>query len=60
MNKDRRVVSKVFTQRVEHNNLNFLTRLKRLLRKTICFLKSSKLHDKLIVEFISRERYQLV
>uniref|UniRef100_UPI00389958AF IS1 family transposase n=1 Tax=Endozoicomonas gorgoniicola TaxID=1234144 RepID=UPI00389958AF len=31
------------------------TRLKRLMRKTTCFSRSVKIHDKVIGEFISRE-----
>ena len=58
--EDRHVIGKVFTQRIERNNLNFRTRLKRLVRRTICFSKSVELHNKVIGEFISREHYQLV
>ncbi|MDD7804132.1 MAG: IS1 family transposase, partial [Endozoicomonas sp. (ex Botrylloides leachii)] len=35
------------------------TRIKRLVRRTICFSKSEEIHDKVIGEFISREFYQL-
>lgn len=51
------VATKKFTQGIERQNLTFRTRLKRLTRKTICFLKSVELHDKAIGEFKSREHY---
>lgn len=42
------VISKKYTQRIERHNLNLLTHLKRLTRKTICFSKSEEMHDKII------------
>ena len=35
-------------QRIERHNLNLRTHLKRLNRKTLCFSKSSEIHDKVI------------
>ena len=35
---------KIYTQRIELKHLTFLTRLKRLARKTICFSKSLHMH----------------
>lgn len=58
--EEKHIVGKFFTQRIERQNLNFRTRIKRLARKTICFSKSIELHDKIIGEFISREHYQPV
>ncbi|KEQ11731.1 transposase [Endozoicomonas montiporae] len=54
------IVGKLFTQRIERQNLNFRTRLKRLARRTICFSRSEEIHDKVIGEFIYREHYQLL
>ncbi|PQN19616.1 IS1 family transposase, partial [Shigella dysenteriae] len=31
------LTGKIFTQRIERNNLTLRTRIKRLARKTICF-----------------------
>ncbi len=57
--EDRHLATKKFIQSIERQNLNFRTRIKRLQRKTICFSKSMKLHDKVIGEFINREFFQL-
>lgn len=54
------VISKLFTQRIERENLNFRTRIKRLTRRTICYSKSEEIHDKVIGEFINRQHYQLL
>ena len=56
--EERHIVGKFFTQRIERQNLNFRTRLKRLARRTICFSRSEEVHDKVIGEFIAREHYQ--
>ncbi|PJE79244.1 hypothetical protein CI610_01791 [invertebrate metagenome] len=60
LSDSKHVISKLFTQRIERNNLTLRTRLKRLNRKTICFSRSAELHDKVIGEFISRMYYQRV
>ena len=57
--ENQHLVGKFFTQRIERQNLNFRTRLKRLARRTICFSRSEEIHDKVIGEFIYREHYQL-
>nr|AKQ76698.1 transposase [Candidatus Endozoicomonas cretensis] len=54
------IIGKHFTQRIERQNLNFRTRLKRLARRSICFSRSEEVHDKVIGEFIYREHYQLL
>ena len=52
---EKHIVWKLYTQRIERQNLNLRTRLKRLNRKTIGFSKSTELHDKVIDTFIERE-----
>jgi len=47
-------ISKRYTQRIEWSSLNLRTRCKRLARKTICFSKSSDIHDKVIGTLIER------
>ncbi|TAE28229.1 MAG: IS1 family transposase [Candidatus Kapaibacterium sp.] len=47
-------VSKKGTQRIERQNLNFRTHLKRLNRQTICFSKSEVMHDAVIKLYIYR------
>ena len=54
---EKHIVGKLYTQRIERQNLNLRTRLKRLNRKTIGFSKSTELHDKVIGTFIEREFY---
>ena len=58
LTEDQHIVGKLFTQRIERQNLTLRTRLKRLVRRTICFSRSVEVHDKVIGEFISREHYQ--
>jgi insertion element IS1 protein InsB len=48
------IVGKRYTQKIERCNLNFRTRVKRLARKTICFSKSSEIHDKVIGTLIEK------
>lgn len=47
-------VGKRNTQRLERKHLTLRTRIKRLVRKTICFSKSSRMHDIVIGLFINR------
>jgi insertion element IS1 protein InsB len=51
--RDRHIASKKGTQRIERNNLNFGTRLKRMSRKTICFSKKLCMHKLVIALFIN-------
>lgn len=51
------VVSKRYTQKIERCNLNFRTRVKRLARRTICFSKSSEIHDKVIGTLIEKTAF---
>ncbi|ELZ5346173.1 IS1 family transposase, partial [Escherichia coli] len=45
---------KIFTQRIERNNLTLRTRIKWLARKTLCFSRSVELHEKVIGAFIEK------
>ena len=47
-------IGKRNTQRLERKHLTLRTRIKRLVRKTICFSKSSRMHDIVIGLFINR------
>lgn len=53
------VVGKTNTQRIERKHLTLRTRIKRLVRKTICFSKSSQMHDIVIGLFINRYEFGL-
>jgi len=45
---------KQWTQRIERQNLNFRTHLKRLHRRTICFSKSAEMHEAVIKLYIEQ------
>jgi insertion element IS1 protein InsB len=47
-------VGKRHTQQLGRNHLTLRTRLKRLVRKTICFSKSPRMHDLVVGLFINR------
>ena len=48
------VVGKRRTQQLERKHLTLRTRIKRLVRKTICFSKSVQMHETVIGLFINR------
>ncbi|HHY1038109.1 TPA: IS1 family transposase, partial [Escherichia coli] len=52
--KEKHLTGKIFTQRIERNNLTLRTRIKRLARKTLCFSRSVELHEKVIGAFIEK------
>ena len=45
---EKHIIGKRWTQRIESQNLNLRTHIKRLNRKTICFSKLPEMHDKVI------------
>ncbi|ERK05804.1 Mobile element protein [Serratia fonticola AU-P3(3)] len=52
--KNQHLTGKIFTQRIERNNLTLRTRIKRLARRTICFSRSVELYEKVIEAFIEK------
>lgn len=52
-------VGKRNTQKIERKHLTLRTRIKRLVRKTICFSKSIFMHDLVIGLFINRFEFGL-
>ena len=50
-------VGKENTQRIERKHINLRTRLKRLVRRTICFSKTTTMHDLVIGLFINRYEF---
>ena len=50
-------VGKHHTQQLERKHLTLRTRIKRLVRKTLCFSKSPQLHDLVIGLFINRYEF---
>jgi insertion element IS1 protein InsB len=47
-------VGKEHTQKIESTHLDLRTRIKRLVRRTLCFSKTEPMHDLVIGLFISR------
>lgn len=52
--KDKHLTGKIFTQRIERNNMTLRTRIKRLARRAICFSSFVELHEKVIGAFIEK------
>jgi insertion element IS1 protein InsB len=52
-------VGKQHTQRIESKHINLRTRIKRLVRRTICFSKTIAMHDLVIGLFINRYEFGL-
>ena len=48
------------TQKIERKHLTLRTRIKRLVRKTICFSKSVQMHDIVIGLFVNRYAFGLL
>jgi insertion element IS1 protein InsB len=48
------------TQKIERKHLTLRTRIKRLVRKTICFSKSIQMHDIVIGLFVNRDAFGLL
>jgi insertion element IS1 protein InsB len=53
------VPGKRYTQQIARKHLTLRTRIKRLARKTICFSKSTELHDIVIGLFVNRYEFGL-
>jgi insertion element IS1 protein InsB len=53
-------VGKLNTQKIERKHLTLRTRIKRLVRKTICFSKTILMHDTVIGLFINRVEFGLM
>ena len=50
-------VGKENTQKIESKHINLRTRIKRLVRRTICFSKTEGMHDLVIGLFINRYEF---
>ena len=48
------------TQKIERKHLTLRTRMKRLVRKTICFSKTVQMHDIVIGLFVNRYAFGLL
>ena len=54
---DKHTVGKQHTQKIERKHTTLRARIKRLVRKTICFSKSIQMHDLVMGLFINRFAY---
>jgi insertion element IS1 protein InsB len=54
---EQHVVGKQHTQTIESKHTNLRTRIKRLVRRTICFSKTTTMHDLVIGLFINRYEF---
>ena len=54
---EQHTVGKAHTQKIESKHINLRTRIKRLVRRTICFSKTERMHDLVIGLFISRYEF---
>ena len=50
-------VGKAHTQKIERKHMNLRTRIKRLVRRTICFSKTTTMHDLVIGLFMNRYEF---
>ena len=54
---EQHTVGKANTQKIESKHINLRTRIKRLVRRTICFSKMEYMHDLVIGLFINRYEF---
>lgn len=54
---EKHTVGKENTQKIESKHINLRTRIKRLVRRTICFSKTEQMHDLVIGLFINRYEF---
>ena len=54
---DQHVIGKLPMQKIERKHLTLRTRLKRLARQTLCFSRSTVMHDTVIGLFINRYEF---
>ena len=57
---DQHTVGKDNAQKIESKHIRLRTRIKRLVRRTICFSKSERMHDLVIGLFINRYEFGLL
>ena len=54
---EQHTVGKENTQKIESKPITLRTRIKRLVRRTICFSKTERMHDLVIGLFINRYEF---
>ena len=53
LDSEKHTASKRYTQKIERKHLTVRTRIKRVVRKTICFSESTQMHDIVIGLFVN-------
>ena len=54
---EQHTIGKANTQKIESKHINLRTRIKRLVRRTLCFSKTEQMHDLVIGLFINRYEF---
>lgn len=54
---EQHTIGKAYTQKIESKHINLRARIKRLVRRTICFSKTTTMHDLVIGLFINRYEF---
>ena len=57
METEKHTVGKENTQKIESKHINLHPRIKRLVRRAICFSKMERMHDLVIGLFINRYEF---
>jgi insertion element IS1 protein InsB len=57
LDAEQHAVGKANTQKIESKHINMRTRIKRLVRRTICFSKTERMHDLVLGLFINRYEF---
>jgi IS1 family transposase len=55
---EKHTVGKEHMQRIESKHITLRTRIKRLVRRTICFSKTERMHDLVIGLFVNRYEFE--
>jgi insertion element IS1 protein InsB len=56
---EQHIIGKQHTQKIESKHITLRTRIKRLMRRTICFSKTTTMHDLVIGLFVNRYEFGL-
>ena len=57
LDPEQHTIGKAHTQKIESKHINLRTRIKRLVRRTICFSKTTTMHDLVLGLFINRYEF---
>jgi len=57
LDPEQHTIGKAQTQKIESKHINLRTRIKRLARRTICFSKTTAMHDLVLGLFINRYEF---